>query len=186
MLEVINSSPGELEPVFQKMLENACRVCEANFGFLQLWDGESFRSPAAYNVPPVLAALRMNVPVHPHPLSGLHLAMQTRRLVHRHDVRDTPAYRAGVSHVVEIAEIGGARTLRIVPMLKENQFLGSVTIYRQDVRPFTDKQIAIVEDFTKQAVIASRIRGCSGSCANEPTICQNLCSSRSLQPTCSR
>ncbi len=154
VLQVISSSRGDLDPVFQKMLENACRVCEANFGIMQLWDGGNFNSPAAYNVPPALAALRRNVPIRPHPLSGLYAAMETRRVVHRPDVRETPAYRAGVSHVVEMADVGGARTLVIVPMLKDDQFLGSITMYRQEVRPFTDKQVALVENFTKQAVIA--------------------------------
>jgi GAF domain-containing protein len=154
VLEIISSSPGELQPVFEKMLENACRVCEANFGFLQLWDGECFRSPASYNVPPALAALRKNVPIRPHPLSGLYLVAQTRRVQHTHDVREGQAYRAGVPNVVEIADVGGARALLGVPMLKEDQFIGVITIFRQEVRPFTAKQVALVENFTKQAVIA--------------------------------
>ena len=130
------------------MLANACRVCEANFGFLQLWDGECFTSPASYNVPPELAALRVNVAIRPHPLSGFYAAMQTHRVVHLPDVREGEAYRAGVPNVVEVADVGGARTLVVVPMLKEDQFIGSIMMYRQEVRPFTDKQIALVRELS--------------------------------------
>jgi signal transduction histidine kinase len=154
VLQVISSSPGELDPVFQKMLENATRVCGANFGMMQLWDGENFSTAAAYNVPPAFAALRRSILIHPHPLSGLSTVVTTHRVVHVHDIRSGPAYLAGVPNVVELADVGGARTIVIVPMLKDDEVIGTITIYRQEVRPFTGKQIALVENFTKQAVIA--------------------------------
>jgi signal transduction histidine kinase len=154
VLQIISSSPGELDPVFYKMLENATRVCGANFGMMQLWDGENFSTAAAYNVPPAFAALRRSILIHPHPLSGLSTVVTTHRVVHVHDIRSGPAYLAGVPNVVELADVGGARTIVIVPMLKDDEVIGTITIYRQEVRPFTGKQIALVENFTKQAVIA--------------------------------
>jgi signal transduction histidine kinase len=155
VLQVISSSPGELKPVFQKMLENATRVCGANFGVMNLWDGEAFSIAADYNVPPAFAASRHRAfPLNPHPESGLAAVARTHQAAHIHDVRLSGAYRAGDPAVVGIAEVAGARTILIVPMLKEDELIGTMTIYRQDVRPFTDKQIALVENFTSQAVIA--------------------------------
>jgi GAF domain-containing protein len=153
VLQVISSSQGELEPVFQSMMENATRICGAQFGLLNLYDGNSFRTVGFHNVPPEFSAARAQS-YRPHPDGVLGQLVRTKQFAHTPDLRAHPVYAAGDPPTVQLVDLAGARTILVVPMLKDNELVGTIGIYRREVLPFNDKQIALLNSFASQAVIA--------------------------------
>jgi two-component system, NtrC family, sensor kinase len=150
VLQVISSSTGDLEPVFASMLENAVRICDATFGNIYRWDGELLHLLAAHNTPPALR----RAPRRPSPDQPSGRMIVNKAVIHVADVAAEQAYIERDPETVAAVELGGIRTFLAVPMVKENELIGSFSLSRQEVRPFTDKQIALVTNFAAQAVIA--------------------------------
>ena len=156
VLRVISGSPGDLQPVFASMLENAVRICDAKFGNIYRWDGDALRLAAAHNTPAAYAEHRKRVPLRlnqmPESLGRMIAAKEPIQVEDILALADDVEKRNPV--VVEAAELGGIRTVLNVPMRKEDQLVGAFIVSRQEVRPFTEKQIALVQNFAAQAVIA--------------------------------
>ena len=140
VLRVISTSPGELEPVFGAMLVNAVRLCEAKFGNLYLYEEGALRIVASHNVPPAFAAACRSGPIHPPPGSNFSEVIRTKQTVHLADLAATQAYAERHPVVIDAVELGGVRTSVAVPMLKDNELIGIIVIFRQEVRPIASSR----------------------------------------------
>ena len=154
VLQVINASPGDLGPVFDTMIEKAMRLCGAAFGSFYTYDGEQFLFAAQRGLPEAFAEFRTQTPLKPVPGSQLARAIENRRSLQVLDLKTEELYLGGNPFVRAMVDLGGVRTILTVPLCKDEAVLGFLSVYRQEVRAFSDKQIALLESFAVQAVIA--------------------------------
>jgi two-component system, NtrC family, sensor kinase len=156
VLKTISSSPGELQPVFDAMLENATRICEAKLGNLFLREGDNFRAVAVHGESGYADWYRRDpmVVMRDQPRSPLDRVIKTKQVIHIPDLRRDQSYLDRTPRIVSLVDSAGAQAMVIVPMLKESELIGAIAIYRQEVRPFTNRQIGLLTSFAAQAVIA--------------------------------
>ena len=155
VLQVISSSPGDLQPAFTTMLENAARICDANFGNIFRWDGNALYLVATHNVPLAFAQHRARVPFRPNQDNPIGEMLAANAVVHVADLAEDERYtKQRDPEIVAAVELGGIRTFVAVPMRKEDKLIGAFIVYRQEVRPFTEKQIELLKNFATQASIA--------------------------------
>jgi signal transduction histidine kinase len=154
VLRVISGAPGNLEPVFGALLDNAVRLCGAKFGMLYLCEGDALRTVAAHNLPQAFAEVRRRGPFRPIPGGPVGEAIRTKRPAQEVDLAATRAYAERHPQSVTVVELGGARTSIAVPMLKDDEPIGVIVIFRQEVRAFNERQVGLLSNFADQAVIA--------------------------------
>src|SRR6516165_3263525 len=155
VLGVINASPGDLLPVFDAILEKAIRLCDTAFGIMQTYDGEAFPTVALRGAPPALVeVLREREQFKPRPGNVAERIVAGETVIRATDLREEPHYLAGARPARALVELGAARSFACIALRKDNALLGALTVYRTEIRPFTDKQIALLQDFAAQAVIA--------------------------------
>ena len=149
VLKVISSSPGELEPIFQSLLENATNICGAKFGVLWLREGDLFRAVAAHGGPPAYRKILFRAAMRPGPETGLGMLLKTKRFVQIADITKGKAYLDRDPLRVATVEIAGGRTLAEVPLLKDGELIGSINIYRQEVNALHRKADRAVDKFRR-------------------------------------